>query len=96
MLSNYVFLQTIQCLFQLYDWVGPKGVQKGWKKPKKLAPADEEAQLLVTSSLAEMLIVLCCCRKNGVIFWDKSLGMGQTMNQVILTALTVGTFFFFP
>lgn len=84
-----MLFQAIQSLFQLYDWIGPKGVQKGWKKPRKRAPADEEDLAMVTAALDDFLLVLCTCRKNGVVFWDKALGTGAHMNQVIFTALEV-------
>lgn len=86
---NIFNTQVLQSLFQLFEWAGPKAARKGWKKPKKLSPVDEESLLMVTTALQEFLTVLCTCRKNGIAFHDKSLGSGSHMNQLILTALDV-------
>ncbi|XP_033228122.1 nucleolar pre-ribosomal-associated protein 1-like isoform X2 [Belonocnema kinseyi] len=81
---------VVQNLVNLYNWKGPRnwpGLKK--EKEKKDEKVDPEEKEIAVEAVHEFLITLLASKKYGIIFQDRSLGIGEGRknNQLVNTVL---------
>lgn len=94
---------TLKLVLDLYRWAGPQS-KKAKKKTRKDKAAEQVAeedtvtigvnesltdeQILVRDAAHQFLLAVCCYRKQGIIFYDSSVGTsGKNFNHMITILL---------